>query len=147
MPAGWMRPGELHDLNVRINFWPGTCNESACNVCVSVLFAGCKGLRRPGGRRRVRGFAARLLKMPSPTAEYSRVPGMVALRGSETSMVRKYVRAARDAGVLDWIFLAVGILVIGLGVAYADLRPATDAGDAPNGDPETWLAISAARPH
>ena len=46
-------------------------------------------------------------------------------------MVRKYVRAARDAGILDWVFLAIGILTIGLGVAYAGPQRETDARNVP----------------
>lgn len=62
-------------------------------------------------------------------------------------MVRKFARAARDAGVLDWLFLAIGILVIGLGVAYADFRPGTGTRKALNGASESGLATSGARPH
>ena len=67
-------------------------------------------------------------------------------------MVRKYVQAARDAGVLDWIFLAVGILMIGLSVAYADLRPGTGGRSMPEGGLQTGeiqdgLKLHATRPH
>ena len=79
-------------------------------------------------------------------------PGLIALRESELDMVRKYVRAAIDAGLLDWLFLAIGILLIGLGVAYADLRAGSGAGEMPDGILRTGVAedgslAAGTRPH
>ena len=45
--------------------------------------------------------------------------GSGVLRKSEKNMVRRSVLAVRIAAILDWVFLAIVVLILGLGVSCA----------------------------
>ncbi len=55
----------------------------------------------------------------SPTADEFSDASASASRESEKSMVRNCVLAAKDAAILDWVFFAMVVLALGLGVSCA----------------------------
>ena len=52
-------------------------------------------------------------------AEECSEPGSSVLHRSEKKMVRSCVLAARNTAILDWVFLAIVVLVLGFGVSNA----------------------------